>query len=69
MKVTPIGKNFNQHKIGDVFEIPDKAALILIKIGKVQEVTQAMKTEDAEISPRTGQPKRAYRRRDMQAES
>lgn len=63
MKVTPIGKNFNRHKVGEVFELPDKAARILIRIGKLSEATSV------DISPRTGQPKRVYRRRDMQAES
>jgi hypothetical protein len=69
MKVTPIGKNFNRHKIGEVFELPDKTARILIKVGKLSAVTRDLKSESTDISPRTGQPKRAYRRRDMQAES
>jgi len=74
MKVTPVGKNFNQHKIGTEFEIHDKAARILIRIGKLREVTAAVMPDedsisDAEISPRTGKPKRTYQRRDMQAQS
>jgi len=67
MKVTPIGKNFNKHQIGEKFESPEKLAFALIKLGKVAAVTQTVKVEDVDISPRTGQPKRAYRRRDMQA--
>lgn len=67
MRVTPIGKNFNKHKVGDEFTVPDAAGRVLIRIGKVREVTQDIAAE--EISPRTGKPKRAYRRRDMQAES
>lgn len=31
-------------------------------------VTEPVETESVEISPRTGLPKRQYRRRDMQAE-
>lgn len=61
MKVTPVGKNFNQHKIGTVFDLPDKTAKVLIIAGLLQEAP--------EISPRTGQPKRTYNRRDMRAES
>lgn len=62
MKVTPVGKNFNQHKIGDVFTLPDKSALLLIRIGKLSEVIEA-------VAPNHAPAKRAYRRRDMQAES
>lgn len=62
MKVTPVGKNFNKHKIGEEFILPDKLALALIGLGKLREVTE-------EVSPRTGRPKRAYQRRDMQAQA
>jgi hypothetical protein len=61
MKVTPKGKNFNQHKIGSVFDLPDKTAKVLISIGLLEAAS--------EISTRTGQPKRTYTRRDMRAES
>lgn len=38
--------------------------------GSVSVQTRAIKAEDdAEISERTGQPKRTYRRRDLKAES
>lgn len=57
MKVTPVGKNFNKHQIGDEFDLPDKTALLLIKIGKVREVTAVV----------AAPAKRTYRRRDMQA--
>jgi len=62
MKVTPVGKNFNQHKIGSEFDIPDKAAKILIRIGKLREVTAVVES----TAPRT---KRTYTRRDMQAQT
>lgn len=68
MKVTPVGKKFNQHKVGDIFEVPDKAAKVLIKLGKLREA-EGTATVSVEISPRTGQPKRQYNRRDMRAES
>lgn len=64
MKVTPVGKNFNQHKIGSEFDIPDKAAKILIRIGKLREVTTVV--EATAVAPRT---KRTYTRRDMQAQT
>ena len=64
MKVTPVGKNFNQHKIGSEFDIPDKAAKILIRIGKLREVTAVV--ESNAVAPRT---KRTYTRRDMQAQT
>lgn len=68
MKVTPIGKNFNKHQVGEVFILPDKIALALIRLGKLREVMQQVESEPAEISARTGKPKRTYKRRDMQAE-
>lgn len=66
MKVTPVGKNFNKHKIGEHFVLPDKLALALIKLGKLSAVDEL---QDVEISPRTGRPKRTYQRRDMQAQA
>lgn len=72
MLVTPVKRNFNQHKLGSTFELPDKAARILIRAGKVAAATLAPEVEsspEGEISPRTGRPKRQYNRRDMVAES
>lgn len=63
MKVTPVGKNFNKHKLGDVFELPDGTANMLIKARLLRAV------EAEEISTRTGQLKRTYSRRDMQAQA
>jgi hypothetical protein len=63
MKVTPVNKKFGKYKPGDEFTLPDKVAKVLIHAGKLSEVGTA---ED--ISPRTGKPKRQYRRRDMRAE-
>lgn len=50
-------------------EVPDHigGTLIARKIARRVE-TRDMKAEDVEISPRTGKPKRKYKRRDMQAE-
>jgi hypothetical protein len=64
MKVTPVNKKFGKHKPGDVFDFPDKPARVSISLGKLAAVVAA----DEEISPRTGRPKRQYRRRDMAAE-
>lgn len=54
--------------------VKDSVGRALVKIGKATEAvdsapayqTRAMESE--EVSPRTGKPKRKYRRRDMQAE-
>lgn len=64
MQVTPLNKKFGKYKPGDKFVLPDKTAQALIRIGKLEAVPA-----DADISPRTGRPKRIYRRRDMVAES
>jgi hypothetical protein len=63
MQVTPIGKKFGRYAPGDTFTLPDKAARALIIAGKLREAS----AQDG-ISPRTGLPKRQYRRRDMRAE-
>ena len=67
MKVTPVNQNFNKHRLGTEFDLPDAVARIFIKVGKLREVTQGVEAE--EISPRTGKPKRTYQRRDMQAQA
>lgn len=64
MQVTPLNKKFGKFKPGETFVLPDKAARVLIRIGKLSAVADA-----ADVSPRTGKPKRVYRRRDMVAES
>jgi hypothetical protein len=66
MRVTPVGKKFFKHELGSEFDLPDKAAKVLIRVNKVREVVAEAAPE---ISTRTGQPKRTYRRRDLQAES
>lgn len=38
MKVTPIKKKFGKYAPGEEFELPDKAAKIFIKVGKLQQV-------------------------------
>ncbi len=69
MKVTPIGKKFGKYKVGDEFDLHDKTASALITAKILREVTREVVAESPEISGRTGQPKRTYRRRDLQAES
>lgn len=78
MKVTPVRKNFGKYKPGEVFDLKDRPAKLLIKVGKLEaykaaeipeEVTVKQSlTVEPEISERTGLPKRQYRRRDMTAE-
>lgn len=41
MKVTPIKKKFGKYAPGDVFDLPDKAARLFIKVGKLAAVTAA----------------------------
>lgn len=43
MKVTPVSRKFGKYAPGDVFELKDKTAKLLIKVGKLREpdVTQA----------------------------
>lgn len=84
MKVTPVKKAFGKYQVGQVFEFPSKAAKVYIKLGKLAEADEVKVFEVApepgplavgaeivdpvEISPRTGLPKRVYRRRDMESE-
>ena len=42
MKVTPISKNFGKYKPGDVFELRDATAKILIKVKKLQAAESSM---------------------------
>jgi hypothetical protein len=65
-----------QHlRAGDVFEATFKHATLLVAIGKCRMVREAIekpeveeKEEQVDISPRTGKPKRTYKRKDMVAE-
>lgn len=51
MKVTPVKKNFRKHKPGDVFEIPDKAAKILIHVGRLAAAPQGYQTRMLTAEP------------------
>lgn len=64
MKVTPVGQNFNKHKVGEVFVLPDKLATALVRLDKLREVT-----EDVVAETSRAPAKRTYRRRDLRAES
>lgn len=37
MKVTPVSRKFGKYAPGDVFELKDKTAKLLIKVGKLRE--------------------------------
>ncbi len=41
MKVTPLNKKFGKYAPGDVFELPNGSAKLLIKIGKLAAVETA----------------------------
>ena len=57
MKVTPVKKNFRSNKPGDVFEIPDKAAKILIRIGRLAAAPdQGYQTRMMQAAPITANP-------------
>lgn len=66
MLVTPTTKAFGKYKPGMSFTLPDKAANHLIRAGILRASDES---NSVEVSPRTGLPKRQYRRRDLQAES
>jgi hypothetical protein len=42
MKVTPINRKFGKHAPGDVFDLPDKTAKLMIKLKKVQAVVDPL---------------------------
>lgn len=70
MKVTPVNSRFLKHDPGQEFELNDRLARAFIHTGKLRQVTYQTKVlePEVEISERTGQPKRQYRRRDMTPE-
>jgi hypothetical protein len=41
MKVTPVSRKFGKYAPGDEFELPERTAKLLIKVGKLQEVTSS----------------------------
>jgi hypothetical protein len=48
MQVTPVNRKFGKHAPGDVFELRDKTAKVLIKIGKLAHagyLTRDMRAE------------------------
>lgn len=49
-------------------EVRDSTGRALIKRGIAKQVYPTQDMEPEEISPRTGKPKRRYKRRDMQPE-
>lgn len=40
MKVTPVKKKFGKYSPGESFDLPDKAAKVLIKVGKLRAVDE-----------------------------
>lgn len=68
VEVEIIGKPLKQNDVGSIVAVTRSQAKYLIVLKRAKYHTAAVATDDAvEISPRTGQPKRVYRRRDMQA--
>lgn len=44
MKVTPVGKKFGKYAPGVEFDLPDKAAKVFIKVGKLKKVEASAPT-------------------------
>lgn len=63
MLVSLVKGRLGKYGPGQQFELPEKQARALIRAGVLRVY------ESTEVSPRTGLPKRQYRRRDMTAES
>lgn len=40
MKVTPVKKKFGKYAVGDVFDLKDKQAKLLVKVGILREVVE-----------------------------
>lgn len=59
MKVTPL-KKFGAYVPGDQFDLPEKAAALLIRAGMLRA---------ADVEPAAPRQKRQYRRRDLQAQA
>ena len=64
MKVTPVNRKFGKYAPGDVFELPDKAAKIFIKVGKLREADAVAEPSRA-MAALAARPQ--YQTRDMQA--
>jgi hypothetical protein len=65
-------------RVGDVYQAPEKHAKLMVAIHNsvicesgeepLPPVPVETRVQEVELSPRTGKPKRAYKRRDMRAE-
>lgn len=44
MKVTPVSKKFGKYKPGEEFELPDKAAKVFVRAGKLRKVESTYQT-------------------------
>lgn len=49
MKVTPVSKKFGKHKLGEEFELADRTAKVLIKIGRLEAVTASAPTYETRM--------------------
>lgn len=75
MKVTSV-KKFGKYEPGQVFDFPDRAAKIFIKLGKFESAEEPV-IETRDLKPRRGRPpskpaapaeEQSYTTRDLQAE-
>jgi hypothetical protein len=73
--MTPVGKPIRRVQPGETLYVTEREARVLAAIRRARRletaelVPVASEPEpEVEISPRTGKPKRRYRRRDMSAE-
>lgn len=44
MKVTPVKRKFGKYEVGQVFEVPDGAARLFIKVGKLKQADDSSQT-------------------------
>jgi len=44
MKVTPVSKKFGKYRPGEEFELPDKAAKVFVRAGKLRKVEPTYQT-------------------------
>lgn len=67
-KPVEVVKPARKPRVRKVVEVKEEVVQEETTEETTEEITEAETTEEVEISPRTGLPKRQYRRRDMEAE-
>lgn len=49
MKVTPVSTKFGKYSPGEEFELPDKAAKVFVRVGKLRQVERSMTYQTREL--------------------